>query len=68
MIPQKKMCVFYHRDRGDPLSFTKPNEYENSIDYLRNNEKEEYNYLFVNGEWLLINEKFASVESLLTKY
>lgn len=66
--PEEDVCVFYHRDRDEPFLFVKPNEYENLIDYLRNNENEEYNYLFVNGEWILINEKFASVESFLTKY
>lgn len=36
---QKDVCVFYHRDRGEKLTF------------LGKYEREEYNYIFHKGKW-----------------
>ena len=48
--PQKDVCVFYCRDRGEDWNDVKPIEIvgkeQDLIKY-----QEEYNYLFKNGQW-----------------
>ena len=55
------MCTFYGRDRGE--SNTEANIYISRDDYLLSNNKEEYDYLFVNGKWY-VSDHGRPMESL----
>jgi hypothetical protein len=48
--PADDVTTFYARDRGEDLEVTKYSSYEL---YRLSNEKEEYNYIFVDGVWNL---------------
>lgn len=41
--------------------------YESYEDYYYNLQREEYNYVFVEGEWFWLTEQFISISSVLTK-
>lgn len=51
--PQDGVTVFYARDRGEELVILK---YETVNTYLHTNPWEEYNYIFMNNTWALVNE------------
>jgi len=46
--PVDGMCLAYHRDRGGDL---KINQFINLSDYNLSNHREDYNYIFMDGEW-----------------
>lgn len=48
--PEKGTCVFYGRDRGEPGA--EPTQHL-SVHGARLSNREEYNYLFTGGKWLL---------------
>lgn len=47
--PEKNVCVFYGRDRGD--SDFEPNKYTSIHGYLNECPFEEFNYMFVDNQW-----------------
>lgn len=47
---QEGVCVYYHRDRGENWETTKPRISDNEAEFY-NSLKQEYNYLFRDGEW-----------------
>lgn len=47
--PQDDVTIAYNRDRGDEWSHTKPITYRKS----ERREKEEFNYIFKNGDWFV---------------
>ena len=48
--PVKNQTVYYHRDRGEELSIQ---NYEYIESFLINKARaQDYNYLFVNGQWI----------------
>lgn len=52
---QDDVTVFYKRDRGEDGVEAKV--YDNIQEYYKKFQREEYNYLFVDGKWHLLNEK-----------
>lgn len=46
---QEGVCLFYHRDRGEPWEDTAPKT-DSEFGFLHYNEQA-YNYLFDNGRW-----------------
>ncbi len=51
--PQDYVCVYYHRDRGEPWEQVKPRTYSDVIKWVKEIKKgwQEYIYLFKNGNW-----------------
>lgn len=50
------MCLAYHRDRGEDISI---NEFINISDYaLSKRAKEEFNYIYTNGQWHMFTGNF----------
>jgi hypothetical protein len=54
--PEKDVCIFYHRDRGDPKNETNPKIYSSVKEYLMKGNFQDYNYLFGGGEWIVFKE------------
>ena len=52
--PVKGVTVFYHRDRGEELSVY---HFADMEAYRRDNDDEDYNYLFTNGNWYLDGDR-----------
>lgn len=48
--PLDDVCVFYHRDRGEPWNDVKPIEVY-SEEEIKECNNQEYNYLFKDGKW-----------------
>jgi hypothetical protein len=46
--PEEDVCIFYHRDRGEPWEFNKPNFYQTKEEVLST---QYYCYIFENGCW-----------------
>jgi hypothetical protein len=46
--PEPDVCVFYHRDRGEPWDFVKPELYPSEFRLLG---LQPYIYVFQNGHW-----------------
>jgi hypothetical protein len=46
--PEPNVCVFYHRDRGEPWDFVKPELYPTEFSLLG---LQPYIYVFQNGHW-----------------
>lgn len=59
--PEHGTTIFYCRDRGEEL---RVNAYLDTIDFLENMQQEEYDYLFSNGVWQLV-ENSTPVSTLL---
>ncbi len=53
--PESGTCVFYGRDRGENNS--NPTIYISLSDYYISNNKEEYNYLFFDNSWHVMDGK-----------
>lgn len=51
----KGLCVYYHRDRDEDWESVRPNVSKKYNDLL-GNLGQEYNYLFVNNEWIVDNK------------
>ena len=47
--PEADCTVYYSRDRGDDEC--EPRQFASIEEYLRNGQFQEYNYLFVDGQW-----------------
>lgn len=56
--PHREVTVAYHRDRGDALVVGSGETYEEAIANGPSGEFEEYNYLFRDGEWLVLSPHF----------
>lgn len=54
--PEKGTCVYYSRDDSEDIIYYKFNDYDH---YAVAHRDEEYNYIFVDGEWYLqlLNDK-----------
>lgn len=51
--PEPDVCVFYHRDRGEPMEHRqRPEPFSKCIAQFCGYE---YNYLFVNGKWMYMS-------------
>ena len=46
--PEEDVCVFYHRDRGEPWSGTQPNFYTTLDEAVK---RQFYAYVFEDGAW-----------------
>ncbi len=46
-------CVYYGRDRGEPVGEVACNSYIDFADYLKNHDSQEYDYIFRNNEWFV---------------
>lgn len=46
--PEEDVCVFYHRDRGDPWDFVRPELYKSEFKLAG---LQAYVYVFQNGHW-----------------
>ena len=46
--PEPGVSIFYHRDRGEPWDFVKPELYESEFKLLG---LQPYIYVFMNGHW-----------------
>ena len=46
--------VYYHRDRDEAWATTQPTLYSDWKYFVENMQAEEYNYIFTDGEWYLI--------------
>jgi hypothetical protein len=58
--PQPGMCLAYHRDRGDIM---RNETYLDISVWLKNHYAEEYNYIWIEGEWFcLTKENFAKMD------
>lgn len=53
--PEMGTCLFYGRDRKDTIG-TNANYWKSLIDYFANCDFREYNYLFINDNWLVNSE------------
>ena len=53
--PEKGTCLFYGRDRKDIIGVN-ANVWKSLIDYFENCDFRDYNYLFVNDNWLVSSE------------
>lgn len=53
--PAAGTCVYYGRDRGE--TETEARTYASMEDYMENASMEDYNYLFVDGEWFYDKSK-----------
>lgn len=49
--PEKGVTVYYGRDRGE--SDIAPAKYANLSDYMENGGGQEYDYIFLSGEWFV---------------
>ncbi len=58
-VAQNGVCVYYGRDRGE--SGVEPRVFASVADYSLYANREEYNYLFINGEWVFQREVNDSV-------
>lgn len=47
----EKSCLAYHRDRGEDWESVAPEHYDDIDSYMLENDWQQYNYLFVDGEW-----------------
>jgi len=47
--PKKDICIFYGRDRGETNISSR--KYPSLLEYLLKAPQEEYNYIFIDGEW-----------------
>ena len=48
VMPEEDVCIFYHRDRGEPWSQVKPNFYHTKGEVLKT---QYYTYIFEDGRW-----------------
>ena len=46
---QNDVCVFYNRDRGEPINAM---AYNSIVEFYKNGDEEDYNYLFKDGKWV----------------
>ena len=46
--PEEDVCIFYHRDRGEPWNQNRPNFYPTKSEVLKT---QYYTYIFENGCW-----------------
>ena len=53
-VAQNGVCVYYGRDRGE--TGTEPKVFASVADYKLYGQREEYNYLFIDGEWMYQEE------------
>jgi hypothetical protein len=60
--PEKDVTVFYARDRGEKLTVTK---FLNVEMYGFDNDRQEYNYIFREGEWQLWRDKSGRSVAML---
>ncbi len=60
--PQKDVCVYYHRDRGEIWEQVKPSKTDNITIWKKNLEKswQEYAYLFKNGKWYFLDLDYTN--------
>ena len=51
--PQKDVCVYYHRDRGEEWDYTKPKTYQNILEMYKDSKNiwAEYLYIYIVNEW-----------------
>lgn len=49
--PEKGVTIYYKRDRGE--KGCEPTTYTNFSDYKTNGDSQEYDYVFLNGEWFV---------------
>lgn len=49
--PEKDVTVYYGRDRGE--TEVEPTVYTNFSDYKKNGDSQEYDYVFMGGEWFV---------------
>lgn len=64
--PTAGICVYYGRDRGE--TGTEARTFATVEDYMENASMEDYNYLFVDGEWFYddeSNEELSKVTDAL---
>ena len=55
----ENVTTFYGRDRGEPdtVAF----HFEDWDDFLRNSDKQDYNYVYIDDEWKLLDKDSLSV-------
>ena len=65
--PEKDVTVYYGRDRGE--TEVEPTVYTNFSDYKKNGDSQEYDYVFMGGEWFVscyeTNDKFVALAQVL---
>ena len=61
--PEKGCTIFYGRDRAEPG--TGPRSFRNVKQFMQDRQVEEFNYLFINGDWLVHDEYNNSTERLV---
>jgi len=63
--PNESWCLAYGRDRGENL--TSANTFQSFDQYVHNANFQEYNYVFVKGQWLVatFDMKFRSLKDML---
>lgn len=62
--PEESICVYYGRDRGEEGVDTQI--FDNLDTYMAQAPSQEFNYLFIDGEWYYSNDisKFAKFEKV----
>ena len=50
--PEEDVCVFYHRDRGEPWEGVEPDVCTTKAEVLK---KQYYTYIFADGQWKAYN-------------
>jgi hypothetical protein len=64
--PEPGCTIYYGRDRGE--SDTEPRTFDNRAMFNMSKQVKEYDYLFADGSWLLVNRKtYKLVSELLSE-